>query len=44
MRMPGDVVFSAGALLMCWDFIMKLRRPRGDQREPGARAKAVPAE
>ncbi len=29
MRMPGDVVFSAGALLMGWDFIMKLRAPRG---------------
>jgi nitric oxide reductase subunit B len=31
MRMPGDVVFSAGALLMCWDFVMKLRQPRGDR-------------
>jgi nitric oxide reductase subunit B len=29
MRMPGDVVFSAGALLMAWDFIVKLRSPRG---------------
>lgn len=26
MRLPGDVVFSAGGLLMSWDFIMKLRR------------------
>ncbi len=25
MRMPGDVVFAVGALLMAWDFIIKLR-------------------
>jgi nitric oxide reductase subunit B len=25
MRFPGDVVFAAGALLMAWDFIVKLR-------------------
>ncbi len=25
MRMPGDVVFALGALLMAWDFIVKLR-------------------
>jgi nitric oxide reductase subunit B len=25
MRLPGDVVFAAGALLMAWDFITKLR-------------------
>jgi nitric oxide reductase subunit B len=24
MRLPGDVVFAAGALLMAWDFISKL--------------------
>ena len=24
MRMPGDVVFAAGALLMAWDFLVKL--------------------
>jgi nitric oxide reductase subunit B len=24
MRLPGDVVFAAGALLMAWDFLMKL--------------------
>lgn len=24
MRMPGDIVFAAGALLMAWDFIAKL--------------------
>ena len=27
MRMPGDVVFAAGALLMAWDFRVKLRPP-----------------
>ena len=25
MRLPGDVVFAIGALLMAWDFIVKLR-------------------
>ena len=25
MRMPGDIVFAAGALLMAWDFLQKLR-------------------
>jgi uncharacterized protein involved in response to NO len=25
MRMPGDVVFALGALLMAWDFVVKLR-------------------
>jgi len=25
MRMPGDIVFAAGALLMAWDFLAKLR-------------------
>jgi len=24
MRMPGDIVFAAGALLMAWDFVSKL--------------------
>ena len=24
MRLPGDIVFAAGALLMAWDFIVKL--------------------
>ncbi len=24
MRLPGDVVFAVGALLMAWDFIIKL--------------------
>jgi nitric oxide reductase subunit B len=25
MRLPGDVVFAVGALLMAWDFLIKLR-------------------
>jgi nitric oxide reductase subunit B len=25
MRFPGDVVFALGALLMAWDFLIKLR-------------------
>ena len=25
MRLPGDVLFAIGALLMAWDFIVKLR-------------------
>jgi len=29
MRFPGDVVFAAGALLMAWDFIVKLRAIAG---------------
>ena len=34
MRLPGDVVFALGALLMAWDFIVKLRPlyPRGVDR------------
>jgi len=31
MRMPGDIVFAAGALLMAWDFLAKLRAQRGIQ-------------
>ncbi|HUZ14382.1 MAG TPA: cbb3-type cytochrome c oxidase subunit I [Caulobacteraceae bacterium] len=35
MRLPGDVVFAAGALLMAWDFIVKLRPPyRGATEAP----------
>jgi len=41
--MPGDIVFSVGALLMGWDFLVKLRRPRGDVGELRGAA-AVPAE
>jgi nitric oxide reductase subunit B len=44
MRLPGDVVFSAGALIMGWDFLMKLGKPRGQQSEPRARVAALPAE
>jgi len=29
MRLPGDVVFSLGALIMAWDFLRKLMRPSG---------------
>lgn len=34
LRMPGDIVFAIGALLMAWDFIIKLRPlfPRGVDR------------
>ena len=34
MRLPGDVVFALGALLMAWDFIVKLRPfyPRATDR------------
>ncbi len=28
MRMPGDVVFAVGAVLMAWDFVQKLRALR----------------
>ncbi len=34
MRMPGDIVFAAGALLMAWDFIVKLR-PLVSRAAPG---------
>jgi hypothetical protein len=44
MRLPGDVVFSYGAILMCCDILMKLRQPRVDIQEPRARAAAVAAE
>ena len=46
MRMPGDIVFALGALLMAWDFIVKLRpllpflSDRTGQKEP---APATPA-
>jgi nitric oxide reductase subunit B len=34
MRLPGDVVFSVGGLVMGWDFLMKLWRiePHGSNR------------
>ena len=39
MRFPGDVVFAAGALLMAWDFLIKLRPlyPRLTERLPRPR-------
>ena len=38
MRMLGDIVFAAGALLMAWDFLVKLRPlvSRGTARSPGS--------
>ena len=42
--MPGDIVFSAGALLMSWDFLIKLRQPRGDHDQPPPRAVPAAAE
>jgi nitric oxide reductase subunit B len=44
MRLPGDVVFSFGALLMGWDFLAKLMQPRGTTAEPRAPAATVAAE
>ena len=44
MRMPGDIVFSVGALLMGWDFLMKLRSPRGATIRPSDRPAIAPAE
>jgi nitric oxide reductase subunit B len=40
MRMPGDIVFSIGTLVMAWDFLVKLRKTG-----PGAtgRIEAAPA-
>ena len=33
MRLPGDVVFSLGSLLMAWDFFVKLRASSGSDPE-----------
>ena len=46
MRMPGDIVFALGALLMAWDFLLKLPPffPRLVERFlPGPREVAHPA-
>ena len=43
MRTPGEMVFSAGALIMSWDFLMKLRTPSGARGVPLVQA-AVAAE
>ena len=42
--LPGDVLFSCGALFIGSDFIQKLRRPRGIIAEPRGRAAPVRAE
>jgi len=42
MRLPGRVVFSAGALIMGWDILMKLRRPRGDGIQGSAHSEVAP--
>jgi len=34
MRLPGDVVFAAGGLLMAWDFLVKLWPPPARQAAP----------
>ena len=41
MRLPGDVVFSVGTLIMGWDFIVKLMRPMGNRPERAAAAVAA---
>lgn len=38
MRMPGDIVFSVGGVLMAWDFFAKLWRPRGMRGESSVTA------
>ena len=42
MRMPGDIVFALGALLMAWDFVAKLRAQRGTPA-PAAGSEAPPS-
>ena len=42
MRMPGDIVFAIGALLMAWDFIAKLHVSRGTPEPAGGAGGAVP--
>ncbi|MDE1918889.1 MAG: cbb3-type cytochrome c oxidase subunit I [Sphingomonadales bacterium] len=45
MRLPGDVLFAAGALLMAWDFIAKLRplsQPSGAPIHPQGGEHALP--
>ena len=44
MRLPGDVVFSVGTLIMAWDFLMKLWTPRGDVEGIRRSPATVPAE
>ena len=44
MRLPGDVVFAAGGLLMAWDFLMKLRPPGTRAEVSSASVRPQPAE
>ena len=44
MRLPGDVVFSVGGFIMCWDFIVKLMKRPGHSEELPMNAAAVPAQ
>lgn len=41
MRMPGDIVFALGALLMAWDFIAKLRASLGTPEPAGGTGNAA---
>jgi len=47
MRLPGDVAFALGALLMAWDFIIKattaLSARRGSPDLPGRRSRRCPS-
>ncbi|HCE07119.1 MAG TPA: nitric oxide reductase large subunit, partial [Oxalobacteraceae bacterium] len=36
LRVPGDIVFAAGALLLAWYALRLLRRPNARQPEPVA--------
>lgn len=43
MRLPGDVVFALGALILAWDVLRKLRQRSGDPRMPsGSGARLEP--
>jgi nitric oxide reductase large subunit len=44
MRMPGDVVFSIGTLIMAWDFLVKLMKPRSEGTDRTGRPVLAPAE
>jgi nitric oxide reductase subunit B len=45
MRLPGDVVFSLGGLIMTWDFVTKLLKGPTAEVEPatGGDVRAMPA-
>ena len=42
--MPGDIVFSIGTLIMAWDFLAKLRTPRGFGERPAGAPLAASAD